>query len=113
MNLRASEATDRCSTRATLIVMGIGESPIESLSQRELRNESGRVLREVSEGHSFILTNRGVPVGRIVPLDAPASALTIARPARREGGWASLGIERKAAQRGLGEILDELREDRL
>ncbi|TFB80481.1 type II toxin-antitoxin system Phd/YefM family antitoxin [Terrimesophilobacter mesophilus] len=93
--------------------MGIDESPTESLSQRELRNESGRVLREVSEGHSFILTNRGVPVGRIVPLDAPASALNIARPARREGGWASLGIDRKAAQRRLSEILDELREDRL
>ncbi|MBX3088711.1 MAG: type II toxin-antitoxin system prevent-host-death family antitoxin, partial [Cryobacterium sp.] len=64
--------------------MSRGDSRIESLSQRELRNESGRVLRAVSEGSSFILTNRGVPVGRIVPLDAPPPSLTIARPARRQ-----------------------------
>jgi prevent-host-death family protein len=43
----------------------------ESLSQRELRNESGRVLRVVSEGQSFVLTSRGGPVGRIVRLDGP------------------------------------------
>lgn len=85
----------------------------ESLSQRELRNESGRVLRAVSEGHSFVLTNSGVPVGRIVPLDAPAPALAIARPARREGGWAALAIERKATERSLAAILDDLRGDRL
>lgn len=85
----------------------------ESLSQRELRNESGRVLRAVSEGHSFVLTNSGVPVGRIVPLDAPAPALAIARPARREGGWAALAIERKATERSLAAILDDLRADRL
>lgn len=85
----------------------------ESLSQRELRNESGRVLRAVSEGHSFVLTNSGMPVGRIVPLDAPPPALTIARPARREGGWAALAIERKRTERSLTAILDDLRGDRL
>ncbi|GAB3747642.1 type II toxin-antitoxin system Phd/YefM family antitoxin [Microlunatus parietis] len=93
--------------------MSAAESWDESLSQRELRNESGRVLRAVSEGHSFILTNSGVPVGRIVPLDAPAPSLAIARPARREGGWAALGIERKAGRRSLETILDDLREERL
>lgn len=86
---------------------------VESLSQRELRNESGRVLRAVSEGRSFVLTNSGVPVGRIVPLDAPAPALTIARPARREGGWAALAIERKATEQSFPAILDDLRGDRL
>ncbi len=92
--------------------MGIPEPTTESLSQRELRNESGRVLRAVSEGHSFILTNSGVPVGRIIPLDAPSPALTIARPSRRTGGWAALGIQRKAAAQPLAQILDDLRGDR-
>lgn len=98
---------------ATVNVMSTPESQIESLSQRELRNESGRVLREVKEGRSFVLTNNGVPVGRIVPVDSPAPALVIARPARREGGWSALGIERKATSRSLAETLDDLREDRL
>lgn len=93
--------------------MGIREPRAESLSQRELRNESGRVLRAVSEGHSFVLTNSGVPVGRIVPLDGPAAALPIARPARREGGWRALAIERKSSEYGLTATLDDLRGDRL
>ena len=92
--------------------MSTPQPDIESLSQRELRNQSGRVLRAVGEGQSFVLTNHGVPVGRIVPLDAPAPALTIARPAKRQGGWAELGIRRKTGQRGLAEIVNELREDR-
>lgn len=93
--------------------MGISGSPAESLSQRELRNESGRVLRAVSEGHSFVLTNSGVPVGRIVPIDAPAATLRIARAARREGGWRALAIERKTSQHGLAATLDDVRSDRL
>lgn len=92
--------------------MSVAEPQDETLSQRELRNESGRVLRAVSEGQSFILTNSGVPVGRIVPLETPAPALTIARPARRQGGWAALRIERKATRQSLTQILDDLREDR-
>lgn len=84
----------------------------ERLSQRELRNESGRVLRAVGEGRSFVLTNSGVPVGRIVPLDAPRPGLAITRPAKRDGGWAALGIRRRSADQPLSEILDDLREDR-
>lgn len=92
--------------------MSASEPEIETLSQRELRNESGRVLRSVREGHSFILTNSGVPVGKIVPLDAPAPGLPIARPARRVGGWAALAIERKTSTQPLAAILDDLRADR-
>lgn len=93
--------------------MSRGETPIESLSQRELRNESGRVLREVAEGRSFVLTNRGIAVGRIVPLDAPAPTLPIARPAKRVGGWASLQPQATEGDRPMAQILEELREDRV
>lgn len=92
--------------------MSAMEPPVESLSLRQLHNESGRVLREVSEGHSFILTNSGTPVGRIVPLDAPEPSLSITRPARREGGWKALGIKRKNSKRDFPSILDVLRGDR-
>ncbi|MGO1523145.1 MAG: type II toxin-antitoxin system Phd/YefM family antitoxin [Nesterenkonia sp.] len=93
--------------------MSVSESSLESLSQRELRNESGRVLRAVSEGQSFVLTNSGVPVGRLVPVDTPARTLTIARPAKRVGGWAALNPQRKRTDRTMAEIIDELREDRV
>lgn len=84
----------------------------ESLSQRELRNESGRVLRAVGEGKSFVLTNRGIPVARIVPLDAPKPSLPIVRPAKRVGGWAALIPARAENDRPMTQLLDELREDR-
>ena len=93
--------------------MSTAEAHSESLSQRELRNESGRVLREVSEGRSFVLTNRGVPVGRIVPLDAPPPALPISRPAKRVGGWSGLAPQPTDHDRPMSRILDELRGDRV
>lgn len=93
--------------------MGLGEPQVESLSHRELRNESGRVLRAVTEGHSFVLTNRSIAVGRIVPLDAPDPTLPIARPAKRVGGWAALTPVPAQGDRPMAQIMEELRADRL
>lgn len=93
--------------------MSVPQPEPESLSQRELRNESSRVLREVSEGHSFVLTNRGVPVGRLIPVDAPAPGLKVVRPAKRVGGWSDLGIKRRRSERSVWELIDEQREDRV
>ena len=38
------------------------------ISQRELRNDSGRIMREVDGGTSFVITRNGQPVGELVPL---------------------------------------------
>lgn len=38
-----------------------------SIPQRELRNDSARILREVQEGREFVITVRGRPVARLVP----------------------------------------------
>jgi len=38
------------------------------ITQRELRNESGRVMRELDSGATFIVTRNGVPVGELSPL---------------------------------------------
>jgi prevent-host-death family protein len=38
------------------------------ISQRELRNESGKIMREVDQGESFVVTRNGVPVGELTPL---------------------------------------------
>lgn len=54
-----------------------------------------------------------VPVGKIVPWDVPVPALTIARPARRKGGWAALAVERKAAEQRSAAIIDDTGEDRV
>jgi prevent-host-death family protein len=38
------------------------------LTQRELRNESGEIMRELDRGESFVVTRNGVPVGELIPL---------------------------------------------
>ena len=50
------------STRCYIGVMG------RIISQRELRNDSARVLRAVDEGQSFVITRREKPVGELIPL---------------------------------------------
>ena len=38
------------------------------ITQRELRNESGRIMRALDKGKNFIVTRNGVPVGELTPL---------------------------------------------
>ncbi len=38
------------------------------ISQRELRNESGEIMRALDRGESFTVTRNGVPVGELTPL---------------------------------------------
>ena len=38
------------------------------ITQRELRNESGEIMRGLDRGESFIVTRNGIPVGELIPL---------------------------------------------
>lgn len=38
------------------------------VTQRELRNESGVIMRQLDHGEAFIITRNGVPVGELTPL---------------------------------------------
>lgn len=38
------------------------------ITQRELRNGSGEIMRALDRGESFVVTRNGVPVGELVPL---------------------------------------------
>lgn len=38
------------------------------ITQRELRNDSGRILRALDRGKTFVITRNGVPVGELIPL---------------------------------------------
>jgi prevent-host-death family protein len=38
------------------------------ITQRELRNGSGEIMRALDHGESFIVTRNGVPVGELLPL---------------------------------------------
>jgi prevent-host-death family protein len=47
---------------------------VREITQRELRNESGRIMRALEAGESFIVTRAGTPVGELVPLRRRRSA---------------------------------------
>jgi len=38
------------------------------ISQRQLRNDSGEIMRELDKGESFVVTRNGVAVGELTPL---------------------------------------------
>lgn len=37
------------------------------ITQRELRNNSGEIMRALDRGESFVVTRNGVPVGELMP----------------------------------------------
>ncbi len=40
----------------------------KTITQRELRNDSGEIMRLLDQGESFTVTRNGVPVGELAPL---------------------------------------------
>ncbi|MGB8502160.1 type II toxin-antitoxin system Phd/YefM family antitoxin [Mycobacterium sp.] len=38
------------------------------ITQRELRNNSGEIMRQLDQGDTFIVTRNGTPVGELSPL---------------------------------------------
>jgi len=60
--------------------------PVKEISQRQLRNDSGEIMRGLDEGESYIVTRNGSPVGELTPLHrhrfvTAASAMAIFRGA--------------------------------
>jgi prevent-host-death family protein len=48
------------------------------LTQRELRNSSGEIMRALDEGERFVVTRRGVPVAELTPLGRNKQVTTAA-----------------------------------
>ena len=41
---------------------------MKEISQRQLRNDSGEIMRGLDEGETYIVTRNGTPVGELTPL---------------------------------------------
>jgi antitoxin (DNA-binding transcriptional repressor) of toxin-antitoxin stability system len=56
----------------------------EQISQRELRNDSGRIMRALDSGTTFVVTRNGQPVGELRPLRRArfVDAITVAEAYR-------------------------------
>lgn len=52
--------------------MCYGSGVAATISQRELRNDSGTIMRRVEKGERFTVTRNGIPVAELVPHDPTA-----------------------------------------
>ncbi|AXO35889.1 type II toxin-antitoxin system Phd/YefM family antitoxin [Micromonospora chalcea] len=46
----------------------MAEHAHREITQRELRNDSGAIMRGVERGESFTITRNGTPIGRLIPI---------------------------------------------
>jgi len=80
------------------------------ISQREMRNNSGEILRRVAAGEAFIVTNDGVEVAELIPRNAPRPKPVPDRPRTSPRG--APFPPRYTSDQSVQEILDYLRADR-
>ena len=75
-----------------------------NITQRELRNESGEIMRRVDSGETFIVTRNGVPVAELRPLQrrrfVPRAEVTAAFAGAPR-------IDLKRLRRDLDRIVDQ------
>lgn len=69
-HMHVTETTDRADVAADSLcgTQCYSGGMEREISQRELRNNSGEIMRSVKKGESFIVTSNGEPVARLSPL---------------------------------------------
>ena len=74
-----------------------------SITQRELRNDSAAILREVQAGHTLIVTRNGMPVAELRPL---APRRLVPRAVMAEACRRAPRIDAERFRRDLARIVD-------
>ncbi len=82
---------------------------MRTITHRELRNDSGKVLREVADGESILVTNNGITVARISPAGEAGADLHISRAATAHGFD---DVPLHPAKFRTADVLSDLRGDR-
>lgn len=85
----------------------------DRISQRELRNESGRILRAVESGEEFVITNRGRPVARLVGYEEAAVRQCVL-PSQKPSRPLRMGKQyRRSVPVSTEEMLEGYRDERI
>jgi antitoxin (DNA-binding transcriptional repressor) of toxin-antitoxin stability system len=64
-SVKFKKAESRSACRSTSCYTQVMDREI---TQRQLRNDSGEIMRGLDEGHTYVVTRNGVPVGELTPL---------------------------------------------
>ncbi len=69
---------------------------METISQRQLRNDNAELMRRVEAGESFVVTRNGRPVADLVPHDRPGGRQrrTLAEAQELMRGLAPIDVDR-------------------
>ena len=84
----------------------------KTITHRELRNESGRILREVQQGQTFIVTNNGEAVAALQPIETNPLAGIRHDPPKRGMRFADIFPEEVDSDESALEALMYLRGER-
>ena len=88
---------------------------MESIGIRELRQHASRYVAAAREGRAFVVTDRGTPVARLIPLEDPADRFSrlVAQGELTPASAPRQPIDVESLPPGdLTRHLDEMREDR-
>lgn len=85
---------------------------MSTIPQHELRCNNAEILRRVEAGESFVITDNGRAVARLVP--SAASPLDVLRGSGRVTGTQAADLAALPVARGLSsrDVLDDLRGER-
>ena len=75
----------------------------KTISQRELRNDSGEILRALDRGEDFLVTRNGVPVGEL----RPARRRAVSRDALLEAFLHAPTIDAARFRADVDAVLDQ------
>ncbi len=81
---------------------------IRTISQRELRNDSGAIMRALDHGEVFLVTRNGIPVGEL----RPARRRFVSRDLLLEALGSAPNIDAGRFRHELDAILDQSPEPR-
>ena len=76
----------------------------KNITQRQLRNDSGEIMRALDAGESFVLTRNGVAVGELRPLQRRRF---VAREAVHEAFSRAAPLDGKRFRADLDRVLDQ------
>jgi prevent-host-death family protein len=82
---------------------------MKTISQRELRNDNAKVMRDVEQGETYTVTRRGVPVAHLGPIPEDCD-LRCVKPARKRLKPSEL--RRVTSTVSTASVVDDLRADR-
>lgn len=74
------------------------------ITQRELRNQSGEIMRGLDRGEAFVVTRNGVPVGELIPLQRP---LFVPMSALRDAVTRAGHVDYLKLRRDLAPVFDD------